>query len=329
MCTSLTFSTIDGTHLLSRTLDLYYNFYPSVCIIPRKYQWFNTAMLKDIKNKYAVLCMADTESDYPLAIDGVNEMGVMGASLALTESSSYPNYNSPNKYNIRPGDFLSWVLGNFKSIDEIEKSINNINIVATKDTNNNFSTPLHWIFSDKTGNSLIIESINNKLEIYTDTNGVMTNSPSLPWHLINLHQYIGLSNKSPNNTSWNGIKLTNLGSGNGSFGMPGDFSSISRFIRASFLKNFLTPVGTELDGITAVFHILNNCSLPIGSVIVENGGESKTIYSSAMCAESGNYYYKTYNNSQITVINLFKENLNGKTIISFPTRQNQQLFREN
>lgn len=51
---------------------------------------------------------------------------------------------------------------------------------------------LHWMFSDRTGESMVVESDADGLHIYRDAVGVMTNSPSYAWHRLNLLNYAGI-----------------------------------------------------------------------------------------------------------------------------------------
>ena len=49
--------------------------------------------------------------------------------------------------------------------------------------------PLHWIISDQTGKSMILEYTNTGMHLVDNPVGVMTNSPSFSWHLNNLGNY--------------------------------------------------------------------------------------------------------------------------------------------
>ena len=51
--------------------------------------------------------------------------------------------------------------------------------------------PLHWTFSDRSGETVIVEPDQEGLHIYRRTVGVMTNSPGYPWHRLNLLNYAG------------------------------------------------------------------------------------------------------------------------------------------
>ena len=54
-----------------------------------------------------------------------------------------------------------------------------------------------------------------------------------------------------------------------------------------------------------------------------------TIYSSCCNMDKGIYYYKTYENSQITAVNMNNENLDGSELISYNLIKGQQIFMQN
>ena len=68
--------------------------------------------------------------------------------------------------------------------------------------------------------------------------------------------------------------------------------------------------------------------MPNGSVCVAKGFE-KTVYSSCAEAESGIYYYKTYNNSRICAVDMHKENLEGNKLASYPMLFKQDVLWQN
>ena len=61
-------------------------------------------------------------------------------------------------------------------------------------------------------------------------------------------------------------------------------------------------------------------------------GEGKyeiTIYSSCCNTNKGIYYYTTYENSQITGIDMHKEDLEGSKPVSYPLIEGQQIAWQN
>ena len=61
-------------------------------------------------------------------------------------------------------------------------------------------------------------------------------------------------------------------------------------------------------------------------------GEDKyeiTIYSSCCNMDKGIYYYTTYENSQITAVDMNKENLDGCNLVNYDLIKGQQIFKQN
>ena len=181
---------------------------------------------------------------------------------------------------------------------------------------------LHWMISDNK-KSVTFEFMKDGARIYDNTVGVLTNNPPFDYHMTNLINYMGISNNTPKNKFSDGIKLNPYSRGMGGIGLPGDLSSASRFIRAAFTKlNSVTPKNEE-DSVSQMFHILGSVEQQEGCVKIGDFYE-RTQYSSCCNTDKGIYYYKTYENSQISAIQLHNENLDVDKLISY-----QMIFKSN
>lgn len=221
------------------------------------------------------------------------------------------------KTNISPFEFIPWILGQCATIEEAKELLVNINLV-----NINFSeqlplAPLHWLLADKE-KSIVIESMKDGIHIYDNPVGVLTNNPSFEYQLFNLNNYRSLSNKTPENLFSSKINLDVYSRGMGSIGLPGDLSSTSRFVRATFTKLNSISGNSEAESIGQFFHILSSVEQQKGLCDVGNEEYEYTIYSSCCNVDKGIYYYKTYENSQITAINMYNENLDSNKTIVYP-----------
>ncbi|MGL4450399.1 MAG: linear amide C-N hydrolase, partial [Sarcina sp.] len=155
--------------------------------------------------------------------------------------------------------------------------------------------------------------------------GVMTNSPEISWHFTNLRQYIGATPIQSKEVKWEGLDLSAFGQGSGTFGIPGDYTPPSRFVRAAYLKHVALKPRDEIEAITTLFHILSNCEVPKGAVLKDGKDIDYTLYTSVMCSESCTYYYKTYENSQVVGIEMLKEDLDRKDIKEYLNSRKQQI----
>ena len=103
--------------------------------------------------------------------------------------------------------------------------------------------------------------------------------------------------------------------GMGAMGLPGDFSSTSRFVRAFFVKGNSVSDGNEESDVNQFFHIMSSVAMPKGCVKTENGFEY-TRYTGCCNADSGIYYCTTYNNSEIVSVDMHSTDLNGKELVT-------------
>ena len=115
----------------------------------------------------------------------------------------------------------------------------------------------------------------------------------------------------------------------GSIGLPGDMSSSSRFVRAAFTKLNSVCGETEEEGVSQFFHILSSVEQPKGCTLVREGEYEFTLYSSCCNTDQGVYYYKTYDNSQISAVDMHAEDLDGSKVVSYPLIKQQQIHFQN
>lgn len=317
MCTGLALETKDGLHLFGRNMDIEYSFNQSIIFIPRNFKCVNKSNKKELTTKYAVLGMGTIFDDYPTFADGMNEKGLGCAGLNFPVYVSYSKEDIEGKTNIPVYNFLLWVLANFSSVEEVKKALKNANIVDIPISENIPNTTLHWMISDITGKSIVVEQTKEKLNVFDNNIGVLTNSPTFDWHVANLNQYVGLRYNQVPEFKLGDQSLTALGQGTGLVGLPGDFTPASRFIRVAFLRDAMIKNDKDSIDLIEFFHILNNVAMVRGSTRTVEEKSDLTQYTSCMCLEKGFYYYNTYENNQINAIDMNKENLDGNEIKTY------------
>ncbi|EOU1910294.1 choloylglycine hydrolase [Clostridium perfringens] len=317
MCTGLALETKDGLHLFGRNMDIEYSFNQSIIFIPRNFKCVNKSNKKELTTKYAVLGMGTIFDDYPTFADGMNEKGLGCAGLNFPVYVSYSKEDIEGKTNIPVYNFLLWVLANFSSVEEVKEALKNANIVDIPISENIPNTTLHWMISDITGKSIVVEQTKEKLNVFDNNIGVLTNSPTFDWHVANLNQYVGLRYNQVLEFKLGDQSLTALGQGTGLVGLPGDFTPASRFIRVAFLRDAMIKNDKDSIDLIEFFHILNNVAMVRGSTRTVEEKSDLTQYTSCMCLEKGIYYYNTYENNQINAIDMNKENLDGNEIKTY------------
>ena len=323
MCTAI--SVTVNNNYFGRNLDYEHDFGEKITITPRNYE-FKFRSGKVVNNHYAIIGMALPIDFYPLYFDASNEMGVSMAGLNFPEFAFY-NDDTEEKENIASFEFIPWVLAQCKNLDEVKELLENINITNHAFKANMKPTPLHWIIADKNG-AITVEQTNDGLKIYENTVGVLTNSPSFDMQLFNLSNYIKISSKEPENNFSDKVNLKTYSRGMGRMGLPGDLSSMSRFVRACFVKLNSVFGNTELSIVNQFFHVLYSVYQQKGCAKVGDGFEI-TNYTSCTNTDKGIYYYTTYNNSSINAVDMHRENLDSGKLIVYNINEKQDINIQN
>ena len=324
MCTAATYHSKD--HYFGRNLDLEFSYNETVTITPRNYE-FNFRNVGSVKTHYALIGMSYVMNDYPLYYDATNEKGLSMAGLNFPGNADYKKIEV-GKNNIAPFEFIPYILSQCSNIKETKELLENINIVKIDFSDELPVSPLHWIIADKE-KSITVESVKDGLKIYDNPVGVLTNNPTFDIQLFNLNNYMNLSTKPPINNFSKELKLEIYSRGMGAIGLPGDLSSASRFVKATFTKMNSKSGDSESESISQFFHILESVYQQRGCVHMGEEKYEITIYSSCCNMDKVIYYYTTYENSQISGIDMNKENLDNSELISYNLIKGQQIFMQN
>ena len=274
------------------------------------------------RRHFAIIGTATVVDGYPLYYDALNEHGLCVAGLNFVENFTY-YHNDSNTVSLAPYELIPYLLSNCKNVEEAIECLGKISVVDIPFVDNLQNAELHWLISDQ-NRSITLEYMKGEMHIHENDIGVLTNNPPFEYQLMNLNNYLNITNEDPSAKFSADIIINKYSRGMGGIGLPGDNSSMSRFVRASFIKlNSVVP-NDELGCVTQFFHILNSVEQQEGSVIFR-GKYEKTQYSSCCNSDKGIYYYRTYDNSQISAISLFNEELDSSDLISYKMKYVQQI----
>lgn len=318
MCTA-----IFHKRLFGRNLDLEYGYEEQVVILPRNYPLiFRKA--NSFRAHHAIIGMAAVDQSYPLYFDAMNERGLCMAGLDFPDNAYYPPEQS-GLTNIAPFELIPWVLCQCSTIAEAKELLENTHLANIRYSADFPQAPLHWILADKQ-ECIVLEPTEAGLQIYDNPVGVLCNNPPFPYHLHHLTGFQHLSAGAQPKLFEN-ISLSPYGGGLGAVGLPGDFSSPSRFVKAAFVKSHShCEEGKE---VTAFFHLLDSVAMPRGSVRVRGNRDEITQYSCCCDMETGCYFYTTYDNRRIQAVNLWRGNLDGVQIEKYSLLKQQDIFYKN
>ncbi len=324
MCTAATYMTKD--FYFGRTLDLDFSYGDEIVIMPRRFS-FHFREMGAMRSHYAMIGMAHVADGVPLYYEAVNEKGLAIAGLNFI-GNAYYNESEDGKYNVAPFELIPWLLGQCATVGEAEGLIENLNLVNTPFNAELPPSELHWMIADGDG-AVTLESTRSGIQVSKNEVGVLTNNPTFGEQMFQLNNYMYLSIGEPQNNFCSKLPLKTYSNGMGAMGLPGDWSSQSRFVKAAFAKLNSVSGDSELESVSQFFHILGSVEQLRGCCSVGEGKYDITHYTSCCNTQKGIYYYTTYDNHQITAVNMHHVDLDGVRLTKYPPIQREQVWMQN
>lgn len=318
MCTASNY--ITDNHYFGRNFDYEISYNERVTVTPRNYE-LKFRKIDDIKTHYAMIGMAAGIDEYPLYYDACNEKGLAIAGLNFAGNAVYREFEE-DMVNITPFELIPYLLGTCSSVSEAREALGKINLVNINFADELPLSPLHWMISDEV-EAIVVEPLAEGLKVYDNPVGVLTNNPPFDKQLFYLNNYRGLSNKNPENTF--GVDLEEYSRGMGAIGLPGDLSSASRFAKVAFTRANSYSDNDEASSVGQFFHILGSVEQQNGCTFIDDPDLYEyTIYTSCYNTNRAILYYRTYHNSQITAVDLNRENLDSSDLINYKLINEEQ-----
>jgi choloylglycine hydrolase len=295
MCTSLTLpipaAASAGRRLFGRTLDLDTHFGERV-ILTRPHTPLRFGSLPTLTSHHALLGMGAAEDGYPLYADAMNDQGLCMAGLRFAGETVYADCKeaerpSAGRMNLAPWELIPYLLGTCASVEEAKLTLESVRVVDRPFSERLPAAPLHWHVADAdpTHGELVVECTAAGMAVYENPAGVLTNSPPFPEQLAGLAAFDTLTNR-PTDTL-----------GGGGVGLPGDYTSASRFVRAAILRRWAMEGASALSGnpdaVGLFFRILGAVAPPDGAVLTESGASHRTLYACCMDGAAGAYHRVT------------------------------------
>ncbi len=296
-CSDFQIKAKDGSVVIGRTMEFPVNLRSKIWSVPRSSQ-----------NKYAYLGI-DAVGKSDLICDGMNEKGLSVEGLMFTDAK----YQEPvqGKRSIPITELASYILGSFSSVEEVKKEFSNIRVTLKPILELGGALGFHLAVHDANKNNLVVEFVDGDVKLYDNPLGVMTNRPEFDWHLTNLSNYMNLDPNDKKVLMMNGLKVNSLSVGNGLLGLPGDWTSPSRFIRLAWAVSSALPVKNSDEAVNLASHIINSIDMPLGAI-----KEPFHLYGYAQWVVVKDLtnkvlYYRSYNNQTMKSIDMKKLDLNA------------------
>lgn len=313
MCTGVRFSDASGNMYFGRNLDWSTGYGQKVVVTPRGYK-YKSAFLGEMANSPAIIGMGIVAENTPLYFDCANEHGLAVAGLNFPGYAAYAPEAIDGKTNVAAYEFPLWVALNFTSVDEVEKALSDVVIVA-KPINDQYPvSELHWIIGDAK-RSIVVEYTAAGMEIFKNDVDVLTNQPGYAWHKENMRNYMNLFPQMPKEVKWREAKFTAFGSGSLMRGLPGDYYSPSRFVRVAYLNTHYPVQADEASNVSRLFHTLTGVAMIDGAAAMADGQFEKTVYTGGYSTATQTYYYSTYEDPAIKSVALKDYDLDSTEVI--------------
>ena len=267
MCTAIHFGNFFG-----RTLDLECSFGEEVVVMPRGSR-LSFIYEGERSTKHKIIGTAHLRGCEPLFYDAINEAGVGVAALNFPKYALYRSKKGKS-LNLASFEVISYILSECDSVSAAKEILAATNVTDDDYGGGLNATPLHWMIADK-NESIVFESTKDGCKVYDNPYGVITNAPSFEYQITRLSDFMQLVPSEPENLLVPRAEIKPYSRGMGAVGLPGDYSSSSRFIRAVFVKeNTILPEGEEIEGF---FHVMDSVSVPLGCIRTDKGEPVSTL----------------------------------------------------
>lgn len=334
-CTGIRLKADDGSIIYGRTMEWgSFDMHSRVAIVPRGFAFtgltpdgFNG---KKWKSKYGFVAVDMLERD--VFGDGMNEKGLAAGLFYFPGFADYPGYDKAKAANtITAVDVLSYILSKFSTVGEVRRAMQDVRVVPVVEKALGIPMQAHWMVTDPSGQSIIIEYLNKELHIFDAPLGVITNAPSYDWHVTNLRNYVNLSAVAIPSKKLEDMNFAPLGAGSGMIGLPGDFTPPSRFIRAVAWTQTHRPLKDSTEAMYEFFRILDNFNVPLGSAEGSDlagtnleGLRSSTCWTTCWDISKKVLYFHTQHNRRVRKVDMKRIDFSKKEITHIPLDEKRE-----
>jgi choloylglycine hydrolase len=242
-------------------------------------------------------------------LDGLNDQGLNVGLFYFPGFAQYPEATAENTAKgLSPAQVSTWILANCATVEEVKARLGEISVLPVVLDVIGIVPDVHFKVQDASGQSIVIEPRGGELVVHDNPTRVLTNAPDFPWMMTNLSNYLNLSSGYPAAKKIGDVSIAAFGMGGGAFGLPGDFTPPSRFVRMNFFLLNALPQPDTTAAVATMFHFLNNFDIPPGAAMPPAGTAEKspdyTTWTSVSDLEKKQFHWKTFGQQNVQVIDL-------------------------
>ena len=272
-CTAINLTAKDGTVIAGRTMEW-----------PVEMKWtlmsqpqgspvlisapdFLNMPSKTLSSKYAFVGIYPAVIiGSPAILEGQNEAGLGLSGNFLPGFTEFQKVTPQDDEYVSIVNFGSLVLGMFSTVKDLKAALPNYKVwYNPSEVKGSPTAPLlHFVLTDRSGDSIIVEFVKGQMVIYDNVTKVLTNAPTYDWHINNVRNYLSLTDTATTSLAVNGTSVTDIGQGGGLIGLSADYTPPSRFVRATYLNYFAYQPNGSDDAVQLMAHLLNNVDIPKG-----------------------------------------------------------------
>jgi len=326
-CTVFRLKADDGVIIVGRSMEFSVDLKYDIIVVPRNKVYVSPGLDEkgglSWKTRYGYVGIAPFGLDYALS-DGMNEKGLAFGHLWFESDMKWQDV-APGERKLALAQVLvgDWILGSFASVEEVKTEIQKLKVFKYTDPKTKISPTLHFIVYDANGGCIVIEYEDGMCNIYDNPLGIMTNAPRFPWQLTNLRQYVGMTSEKPEPYQTSGFTFPATGHGAGMFGLPGDLTPPSRFVRLATMTRFSDKQPDAERTLNLAQHIINTFDIPFGLVTDTLPDKKAVLKESTQWVTFRDLtkrivYFRTYDNQNLRKIDLNKFDFSGPSVKRIP-----------
>jgi len=182
-CTSFQVKSEDGTVVIGRSNEFGIDAKSQIVYEPAGKTFASTSPAggqgKGWTSKYAFLGINGLGMPTSFG-DGMNEAGLSMEGLYFTESKYEAADASQAESTLSSNDFVTWVLGNFATVDEVKTALSSVRVWGELVPALGTPIPLHFAIHDASGKCIVLGFIDGVRKIYDIPIDALKDMPDFP-----------------------------------------------------------------------------------------------------------------------------------------------------